>query len=161
MKDHIVTYLQDHLAASVAGIELSKRCRDNNRGTELGEFLSRFVDTLEREQARIREMLERLNASEPTVKKVAAWAAEKVSRLKLNDSLLSYSDLARVVELETLLAGLQSQIGMWRILRSSCSIYPALVGIDFDNALKEAEVSFQEMMRHHLLAGQIAFCYRD
>jgi hypothetical protein len=158
MKDHIVTYLQDHLAASVAGIELAKRCRDNNRGSELGLFLDKFIDTLEREQARIKEMLDRLDASEPTVKKMAAWAAEKITRLKLNDSLLNYSDLGRVVELETLLAGLQSQIAMWRILKSRCSIYPPLIGMDFDKALKEAEASFQEMIQHHLLAARIAFC---
>jgi hypothetical protein len=158
MKDHIVTYLQDHLAASVAGIELAKRCRDNNRGSELGLFLDKFVDTLEREQARIREMLDRLGASEPTVKKMAAWAAEKITRLKLNDSLLNYSDLGRVVELEALLAGLQSQIAMWRILQYCCSIYPPLGGMDFENALKEAEASFQEMTQHHLLAARIAFC---
>jgi hypothetical protein len=63
--------------------------------------------------------------------------------------------------LEALLAGLQSQIAMWRILQSWCSTYPALVGMDFDNALKEAEASFQEMIKHHLLAARIAFCNRD
>lgn len=158
MRDHIVTYLQDHLAASVAGIELAKRCRDNNRGSDLGQFLERFVDTLEREQARIKEMLTRLDASEPTVKKLAAWTAEKITRLKLNDSILTYSALGRVIELETLLVGLQSQIAMWRILKSCCFGYPRLVGMDFEKALKEAEASFEEMMQHHLHAAKIAFC---
>ncbi|MEA2532245.1 MAG: hypothetical protein QOJ93_56, partial [Actinomycetota bacterium] len=32
-------YLNDHLAGSAAGSELARRCRDNNRGTPLAEFL--------------------------------------------------------------------------------------------------------------------------
>ncbi|MEM5788104.1 MAG: hypothetical protein AAGU11_12360, partial [Syntrophobacteraceae bacterium] len=57
---YLVTYLNDHLGASVAGIELAQRCLSNNRESELGKFLEQFVLVLQEEQVRIRKLLKRL-----------------------------------------------------------------------------------------------------
>ncbi|WP_339746601.1 hypothetical protein [uncultured Rubinisphaera sp.] len=52
------------------------------------------------------------------LKQGAAWLAVKIGRFKLNDSLLEYSDLSLVVELEAMLAVAQERIGLWVTLNS-------------------------------------------
>jgi hypothetical protein len=149
-----------HLAASVAGIELAKRSHSSNKETEIDGFLERLIPILEEEQSLIKKLIASLDASESTAKKLAAWTAEKIGRLKLNDSILSYSDLSRVIELETLLVGLQGQSRMWRVLEAYCSDHPGFIDVDFSLAAQKAEAMLEEIKKHHLQAAKISFCRR-
>lgn len=154
---YLVTYLNDHLGASVAGIELAQRCLSNNRESELGKFLEQFVLVLQEEQVRIRKLLKRLDAAESSVKKLGGWMLEKVSRLKLNNSLFRYSDLSRVIELETLVAGLQAQSSMWRVLENCRSDDTRFLGIDFATARIKSEEMLDKMKEYHARAADVAF----
>jgi hypothetical protein len=142
----------------VAGINLAKRCLSKNEDSDLGTFLKRLVALLQKEQTNLKIMLGALGASQPVVKKVAAWGAEKVSRLKLNDSLLTYSDLGRLEELEMLVAGLQSQHGMWAILAASCNNYRKPLKVDLKEAENETGAMLEELKQYHLAAGSTALC---
>ncbi len=154
---HLPTYINDHLAESVAGIELARRCLSNNKGTELGDFLEKLISILEKEQALLKEVLAGLGESESSMKKSAAWIAEKFGRLKLNDSIFSYSDLSRVHELEFLVMGLQGQSRMWRVLEAFCSDDSNFQGLDFKSAAETAEAMLAETAQHHFEAARTAF----
>ena len=60
--------------------------------------------------------MEQLGVRRDPVKPAAAWAAEKLGRLKPNGQLTGYSPLSRMVELEMLLIGITGKTGMWRAL---------------------------------------------
>ena len=62
------------------------------------------------------------------LKDAAGWTAEKLGRLKPNDSLLSYSPLSRVVELEGLLIGVTGKRALWESLRAT--VGEAVGGVD-------------------------------
>lgn len=110
-------YLNDHLAASVGGVELAKRCRRNNRRTPLGDYLTQLIVELREEQRAVQGMLDRLRIMKSRPKQGAMWLAERVGRLKLNGQLTGYSPLSRVVELEGLVAGINAKQCMWRSLK--------------------------------------------
>jgi hypothetical protein len=63
------------------------------------------------------------------VKEAGAWTAEKLGRLKPNNSLLSYSPLSRVIELEGLVIGVTGKQALWESLRAA--IGETLDGVDF------------------------------
>lgn len=155
--ENLLTYLNDHLGASVAGIELTHRCLSNNRNSELGKFLEHLLLVLREEQVRIRKLIRRLGGTESVAKKLGGWALEKVGRLKLNNALFRYSDLSRVVELETLLAGLQAQAGMWRAMEAFRSDDPRFDGIDFSTAKEQSEEMLRKMQEFHAQAAELAF----
>lgn len=154
---YLTTYLNDHLGMSVAGIELTRRCLSNNREGDLGKFLAHLLLVLEENHVLVRKLLKRLGAKESEVKKLGGWVLEKAGRLKLNNALFRYSDLARVIELETLVAGLQAQASMWTVLASSRSGDPRLDGIDFEEVRNRAEQMLEEARRYHLCAAAFAF----
>lgn len=157
--DFLITYLNDHLGASVAGIELARRCLSNNRGSELGSFLETFLLVLHEEQVRLRKLIKRLDATESMVKKVGGWTIEKIGRLKLNNSFLRYSELSRVIELETLLAGLQAQLSLWSALEQYRSNDRRFEGIDFSQARRQAEETLGKLKEFHSQAAKTAFEY--
>jgi hypothetical protein len=97
------TYLNDHLAVASAGVELAKRSLASNEGTPYEPLLRRLHDDLAEDQRLLREVMRALAVGEDPVKQGLAWLGEKLGRLKLNDSLTSYSPLSRAVELEGLM----------------------------------------------------------
>jgi hypothetical protein len=106
-------YLQDHFAGSTAGLELARRTRGANEGTDYGPPLARIADEIEADRRQLAGILEDFGWGGDRLKNVGAWAAEKLGRLKLNGELTSYSPLSRVVELEGLLTGITGKWGLW------------------------------------------------
>jgi hypothetical protein len=154
---HLSTYLSDHIALSVAGIELAKRCYSSNNESELGEFFADLIPKLEHEQQVLKTLLHKLEISDSPLKNAAAWAAEKVGRLKPNDSLLRYSPLSRVVELETLSSGLNAQILMWNALGVCIPDEPAFSDIECAWFVKENTTYWKQLERFHQDAIYKAF----
>src|SRR3954453_17833622 len=111
-------YLNDHLAGATMGRELCKRTLGSNRDNELGPFLERLLDEIVEDRETLREIMRRLGVGEDRVKALVPWFAERLGRFKLNGSLLSYSPLSRVVELEALSLGVEGKLSMWRNLQS-------------------------------------------
>ena len=106
-------YLQDHLAGSTTGLELARRARGANEGTEYGPPLAKIADEIEADKRQLEGIMEDLGFGGDRLKNIGAWALEKLGRLKLNGELTSYSPLSRVVELEGLLTGITGKKGLW------------------------------------------------
>jgi hypothetical protein len=119
-------YMQDHLAGATAGLELARRTRAANEGTEYGEPLAKIADEIEADRRMLEGMMDDFGFGGDRLKNTAAWALEKVGRLKLNGDLTSYSPLSRVVELEGLLTGITGKKGLWVALLELAPAEPRL-----------------------------------
>src|SRR5690349_17051443 len=109
-------YVNDHRAASAAAISLAKRCQRENAGSPLGDVLASLVPDIEEDAATLNQVAEVLGARSDPVKVGAARAGEVLSRLKLNGQLRGYSPLSRLIEIETLLMGIEGKRLLWRAL---------------------------------------------
>jgi hypothetical protein len=128
----LAIYLDDHLALFVGERELAGRCRGSNQHSRLGDFLKELEKALSEQEATLKGVVNRIDGGrgvESLVKQGAAWFAEKLGRFKLNDALLSYSSLSRVVELETLAAAAQERVALWDSLAAIAD--PRLQSLDF------------------------------
>ena len=119
-------YLQDHLAGSTAGLELARRTRGANEGTEYGPPLARIADEIEADRRMLQGIMDDLGFGGDRLKNAGAWALEKAGRLKLNGELTGYSALSRVVELEGLLTGITGKWGLWVALLELAPSEPRL-----------------------------------
>ena len=119
-------YLQDHLAGSTAGLELARRTRGANEGTEYGTPLAKIADEIEADRRQLEGIIDELGFSGDRLKNVAAWGLEKAGRLKLNGQLTGYSPLSRVVELEGLLSGITGKKALWVALLEVAPSEPRL-----------------------------------
>ena len=123
---HLRIYLQDHLAGSTAGLELARRTRGANEGTEYGPPLAKIADEIEADRRALQGILEDHGFGGDSIKNVAAWGLEKVGRLKLNGQLTGYSPLSRLVELEGLLTGITGKRALWVSLIALAPTEPRL-----------------------------------
>jgi hypothetical protein len=115
--DNLATYLNDHLAGATTGRELAKRALSNNRGTQFEPTLQWLVDQIVEDRGALLEIMRAVDAPEDHLKKLAAFALERAGRLKLNNSLFSYSPLSRLVEFEGLLVGVTGKVAGWQSLQ--------------------------------------------
>lgn len=149
-------YLNDHLAGATAGYELAKRALSSNEGTPYGTFLAELVREIEEDRATLQDLIRRLGFSQDRLKRTAAWAAEKVGRLKLNGQLTGYSPLSRLIELEGLRLGVEGKLGLWKTLLDVSNQDPRLAVCDFDELIRRALAQIEGLEKHRLEAANEA-----
>jgi hypothetical protein len=133
------TYLNDHLAGASAGSELARKMSSENTGTPLGNYLAELARDIEQDRATLEDLMERLGIEKSPVKEAAGWFLEKLSRLKLSDSLTGSADLKLLLEFESLSLGVEGKLAMWRALQEVSTVFPELAATDLTGLAKRAE----------------------
>jgi hypothetical protein len=160
--DPLATYLADHLAGSVAGIDLvdslataADRAGDGERAV----WLRAVRDALESAQTELRTVMTRSNARESMLKQAGGWMGEKVARVKLALTAATESPaLAWLDGLEALALGLQGQAALWRALDTTFMARDPRRGTSDLVALeRRARALFTEIDRARLAAAREAF----
>lgn len=138
-KELLGTYLNDHFAGASAGSALAQKISSENTGTEYGSFLSELAREVEQDRATLEDLINKLGIEKNPIKEATGWILEKVSRIKLSDTLTGSEDLKRLLEFETLSLGIEGKLVMWRSLKEVGDSYPELASADLDNLVKRAE----------------------
>jgi len=151
----LAIYLSDHLAGATGGVELARRARASNRGSELGVALEELCAEIEADRKALERVMERLEVKRNGPKIAGAWAAEKLGRLKLNGRLTGYSPLSRLVELEMLHIGVTGKIQLWQALDETQS--DKLSQFDLARLIERAESQRATIESLRLEAARDAF----
>ena len=148
-------YLSDHLAGSAIGIEVAKRAIRANADNDIGHHLRQTLAQIEEDRRTLEQVMELVGAPVRRWKLGAAWAAEKVGRLKLNGEITNYSPLSRLTELEALSLGIRGKRAMWQSLREIGD--PRLASIDFDSLIERADKQYEDLELQRRKATALAF----
>jgi len=149
----LAIYLNDHLAGSTFGVELSRRAKRNNEGNDYGAFATELSREIAEDRQTLLSVMGRLGIRPSRPKTGLSWLAEKIGRFKLNGRLLAYSPLSRLLELEFLLLGITGKLALWRLLEQLASTDPRLAGVDFAALTERAERQREAVEQHRLRAG--------
>jgi hypothetical protein len=159
--DALKRYLQDHLAGSVAALQLMETLADHERGLPLEQKLRVLHYEVTEEQERLKAILARLESEESSLKRAGAWLTEKLHRARL--ALVERADpaLARLEGLESLALGLQGKLALYRALEDVAPNEPRLGGYPF--AALQARTLLQHAMveQERMAAARTAFAQRD
>jgi hypothetical protein len=150
-------YLNDHLAGATGGLELAQRLHGRNQGTEYEERLGRLAQEIREDRDTLLTIMSRLGAVPNPLKTRAAWAAERLGRLKMNGRVLAYSPLSRVEEMEAMRLGVDGKRSLWRALKETRGADPRLEGIDLQELIARAERQSEELEAMRLSAATGAF----
>jgi hypothetical protein len=159
--DLLRIYVRDHHSASAAGAALSRRCANNNVGTEFEQALADLATAIAEDQHWLEEVMDWLVVSPSRFRMTVARLGEFVSRLKLNARLFEYSPLSRVVELETLTAGVSAKRQLWRSLGAvaahDSTFADALAKVEFAQLEQRASEQLETIFALHRRAADFAF----
>jgi Mrp family chromosome partitioning ATPase len=116
--DLLGVYLNDHLAGATAGTDLVRRMAASAEpGTARATVLSRLAAEIAEDKVALLKIMATLCIPVRGYKVFAAWAGEKVGRLKLNGHLTNRSPLSDLEETEILSLGVAGKAAGWRTLR--------------------------------------------
>ena len=150
-------YLNDHLAGSTVGLELSRRARDSNKGNEYGDELERVAKDIEEDRETLQRLMKDLGVRRDHPKVAVAWVAEKFGRLKPNGRLISYSPLSRLVETESLALGIAGKLSLWEALAEVAGEDARLDPEELRRLAERAERQRKEVWQLHQRAAAEAF----
>jgi hypothetical protein len=145
----LATYLNDHLAGSMAAIDLAQKAADKNRGDPLGAFLDELLKAIDEDRVALEGIMERLEVEKGGAKATAGRVVEKVSRLRLHEKVTGDPDLSRVLELETLIMGVTGKLQLWHSLQAAMASDPRLAGIDLDDLVRRAHDQLAGLDERH------------
>ena len=149
----LAMYLDDHWAAAGAGVALANRLARQNEGTPWYAELRRIADDVEEDQRTLRRLRETYGRGGFSVKRLLAEGAERIGRLKLNGALIGYTPLARVLELEAMIAGVKGKRLLWSSLRHT----EAARSVDVDQMESRAKSQLDALVALHAEASVLAF----
>lgn len=126
------TYLNDHLAGSVAGAERFARLAEALGPTPVGPAVAGVAAQVAEERDELRGLIEALDLSpQNRVKQVTAWAGEHVARLKASRRSLRHRRTDALLEVELLRSALMGKLGVWQVLEDlgdRLTVDPARMG---------------------------------
>lgn len=131
-------YLNDHLAGSVAAIELLDRLVEAYEGKPLERFFRDLRDDIQHDQKHLEELIAKLGLKESTVQKAGAWIVEKLSRPKIDLGDGGENELGLFLALEALILGITGKRSLWRALHAASRTVPELARLDYSGLEKRA-----------------------
>jgi hypothetical protein len=151
MNDALSVYLQDHLAGAGFAIDLLEFMSEKYRGTPLGDFTAGLVVEVRQDRDTLRGVAEQIGSGGTTIKEVASWVSEKVSRIKLGHD--GDAGLGKFEALEFLALGIQGKYLLWRVLERISPSDSRLSGLDLAALAERAQNQRDRVEQWRLDAG--------
>jgi hypothetical protein len=140
----LITYLNDHLAGSVAALQLLEHLLElPPRAAQ--EELREIRTEIEEDQKVLQEILKSLGGKESQLRKAAAWLTEQVGQAKLRLDDSGSGDLRLLEALEALGLGIQGKASLWRALSAVGNAAPELERINFQQLHRRAHHQFERV----------------
>jgi hypothetical protein len=147
------SYLNDHLAGSVSALELIAHWTHLHKDKPLGVFFSQIDTEIRADQSVLRNLMHRLGVEESSLRQAGAWAAEKVSRVRLMIAGSEQGSLGLVLSLEGLIMGIVGKKLLWRSL--AAANLAEVNGYDFRELERRAEQQIDRIETERIRAAQL------
>jgi hypothetical protein len=155
-RDALASYLNDHIAGSVAGIELVEHLVETAADGPTRAFFEELRGELVSDQQALRRILEALDTRESGLRKAGAWLTEKAARLKLQLEGSARGSLHELEALEALALGITGKLALWRALSAADGI-DVLHGVDLEDLAQRASSQHARVEARRLQVAHALF----
>jgi hypothetical protein len=150
------TYLNDHLAGSVAAVELLDHVIKLRGIGDRRSFFQDIRSEIAQDQKVLQDLLQQIGGRESRVRQAAAWISEKLGQAKLALDDPGDNQLRLFEALETLALGIQGKLLLWRALGSAAAGLPALRTLDLPALERRARAQFEQVDAERLRLARSA-----
>jgi hypothetical protein len=132
-KEHLATYLNDHLMGALAAIEVVDQLAEE--ATDLKPFLEQLKADIEEDRQAVVNLMNRLDILQSRIHKATGWLAEQVSEFKF---AMEDDSLRRLERLEAVSLGIQGKLSLWRALYAASKVDERLQSLDYERLTERA-----------------------
>ena len=154
---HLAIYLNDHLAGATGALELMADLAEAHAGTSVGDSLMQLHGEIQAERKELERLLDRLDISISSPRRMGAWLGEKLAYLKLQLDDKASGAMRLFEGLEALSIGIQGKRALWRMLAIVSKTETDLHGLDYDQLVQRSEDQYRRVEDLRLAAGRQAF----
>jgi hypothetical protein len=134
--DHLATYLNDHLAGSVAAVDILEQLEKSQ--SELASQFAALRMDIESDRADLKSLMNRLQIAESWPRKAAAWSAAKMTAIKLRLEDEAGGSLRSLELIEAVALGIDGKLALWRSLAAAAEIAAHLRLADYNRLEQRA-----------------------
>jgi hypothetical protein len=156
-RDHIATYLKDHLAGSEAALEILDHLERAHGTGIVGDMVRRLRPEFIEERKEIGKLLDQLDASTSVPRRVVGWLSEKALELKLIADDPGGGSLRLLEAVETLKLGVHGKLGLWKALEANEQLIPVFATVQYEPLIGQAEAQETLIESVRLDAARSAF----
>ncbi|MGB8353998.1 MAG: hypothetical protein WCD79_08950 [Chthoniobacteraceae bacterium] len=114
--DNMSVYLNDHLAGSIAAIDLVDHLIKATAGTALEKFFKDMSAEIQTDQDTLEQLMSHLDIAQSGFRKTSAWLAEKMAMIKLGPDLTKEGNFGIYQAFEGLALGIAGKKKLWQAL---------------------------------------------
>ena len=144
-KDALTTYLNDHVAGSVAALELLDHLIPLLQGSTREQELLTIRREVAEDQNVLLGLLGRVGAKESGVRNTLARITEKLGRLKLRLDDPGDGQFRTLEALEALALGIQGKVALWRALAAASRQLAEIGILDYAGLEQRARDQFNRV----------------
>ncbi len=159
-KEHIATYLNDHLAGSAAALELLDHLQTTYADSPLGPFFIKLRADIATDRTALETVMKRLHIAESGVRQATAWLTGKMTEMKLWVDDSSKGTLHLFESLEALSLGLEGQKSLWKAMAVAAEDDAALQVANYEALEGQATEQRERVEKQRLLAAKEALAIR-
>jgi hypothetical protein len=141
---NLASYLSDHMAGSAGGVQLAEKMVEENPGIP---FFQTLLADIKKDQDVLERIMDQMGASESSLKKAGALAAEKVGTAISGSG--SAEDLGVLREAEVLTAGITAKLSLWNALDEISDADERLASFDFQSLIAAARAQLDGLQEQH------------
>lgn len=135
-KEHLSTYLNDHLAGSVAAVEILDGLAVD--APDLAPFAAQLKEDIEADKQQLLALMDRLGIEQGRLRKASGWLAEQIAEAKLELDDEDKGTLRRLERLEALVLGISGKMVLWRALEAASVEDHRLRGPNYEDLVVRA-----------------------
>jgi hypothetical protein len=150
------TYLNDHLAGSVAALELLDHLAELHSDPDRKRFFTGLRAEVEEDQSVLQQLIKKVGGEESPARKAAAWLTEKLGRVKLRLDDAGDGQFRVLEAIEAVGLGIQGKLALWRALGAVTGRVPQLQGVDYTRLEQRAMQQHQQVEGQRLQTARVA-----
>jgi hypothetical protein len=136
-KQHLSTYLNDHLAGANLVIEILDHL--NSEAASQAASLIALKAEIEEDREQLKALMASQHIEESRVRKAGSWIVEGLSEFKLEVDDDAKGRLRRLERLEALAIGIDGKIALWLALDAAAPSNSELGGMDYGRLTKRGQ----------------------
>ena len=137
--EHLSTYLNDHLAGSVAGVGILEAAIEHIKNEPDSKLLADIKRENEQDKSELEHLMAALEIGQSTFRKASGWMSEKFAEIKLRVDDPGAGELFVFEALEALSLGIEGKRSLWLVLATVSESDAKLRVLDYKTLIQRAE----------------------